>query len=78
MFLARRPSQHAIDEFIQGSQGLTLLYGRIGLALESLSHHEVDETIATVGRGDADFSDANHGETGEELFEVSINLNRET
>jgi len=58
MFLARRPSPLAIDHFLRDSQGLPLSYGPVGLVRGETARHDLDEEVAAIGRGEADFERA--------------------
>jgi uncharacterized protein (UPF0548 family) len=58
MFLVRRPSQPAIQQFIEQSQELPLSFSHVGMASESPAGYDIDETVVSIGRGDADFSRA--------------------
>jgi uncharacterized protein (UPF0548 family) len=58
MFLARRPSQSEIEEFIARSRDLPLSYNPIGIAKESPHGFKVDEASGVVGRGEQDFERA--------------------
>ena len=58
MFFATRPSRQAIDRFIKDSQALPLSYKQIGLAQGSPVGYDIDETLVTIGRGDAAFERA--------------------
>src|SRR5260370_22560046 len=58
MFLARRPSQRELEEFIARSLDLALSYNPIGIAKESPSGFKVDETSGVIGRGQQDFARA--------------------
>jgi uncharacterized protein (UPF0548 family) len=58
MFLARRPSQHAIEEFIARSRDLPLSYNPIGIAKESPNGFKVDEASGVVGRREEAFERA--------------------
>ena len=58
MFLATRPSRQAIERFIKDSQGLPLSYDQVGLAQGSPVGYDLDETIATIGHGEAAFERA--------------------
>ena len=58
MFFARRPSRQAIEGFIATSRALPLSYSPIGLAQSEPAGYRVDETIAAIGRGTADFDRA--------------------
>jgi uncharacterized protein (UPF0548 family) len=58
MFLAQRPSASAIDRFLCDSQELPLSYGPIGLVSGETARHDLDEEVATIGRGDTDFERA--------------------
>jgi len=58
MFLAQRPSASAIDRFLRDSQELPLSYGPVGLVSGGTARHDLDEEVATIGRGDTDFARA--------------------
>ncbi len=58
MFFAKRPSRQAIDRFIKDSQGLPLSYEQVGLAQGAPVGYDIDETLVTIGRGDAAFERA--------------------
>jgi uncharacterized protein (UPF0548 family) len=58
MFLVRRPSARFIERFIERSRDLPLTYSPVGLADGEPRGYDIDETIAVVGRGRADFDRA--------------------
>jgi uncharacterized protein (UPF0548 family) len=58
MFLATRPSRQAIERFIKDSQGLALSYDQVGLARGTPDDYDLDETLATIGHGEAAFERA--------------------
>src|SRR6266436_7464811 len=58
MFLTRRPSQQAIEEFIARSRDLPLSYNPIGIAKESPHGFKVDEASGVIGHGQQDFARA--------------------
>ena len=58
MFLIRRPSREAIERFIGRSQELPLSYSPIGLLRNETVRHDIDETVAAIGRGRQDFERA--------------------
>ncbi len=58
MFLARRPFQREIEEFITRSQDLPLSYNPIGIAKESPNGFKVDEACGVIGHGQPDFERA--------------------
>lgn len=58
MFLARRPSQRELEEFIARSRDLPLSYHPIGIAQESPRGFNVDEASGLVGHGWEDFERA--------------------
>jgi uncharacterized protein (UPF0548 family) len=58
MFLARRPSQLAIDRFLRDSQELPLSYGPVGLVTGKTAGDDLDEEVVAIGRGEADFERA--------------------
>ena len=58
MFLARRPSQNEIEEFITRSRNLPLSYKPVGIAKESPRGFNVDEASGVIGRGEQAFEQA--------------------
>ena len=58
MFLARRPSQFAIEEFITRSRDLPLSYNPIGIAKESPNGFKIDEASGVIGHGQEAFARA--------------------
>lgn len=58
MFLLRRPSQPAIDEFRQASEQLPLSYDPIGIAISRVRRGNVDEQVVPIGSGMEDFERA--------------------
>jgi uncharacterized protein (UPF0548 family) len=58
MFFATRPSRQEIGRFIKDSQALPLSYKQVGLAQGSPVGYDIDETLVTIGRGDAAFERA--------------------
>ena len=58
MFLAHRPSQHEIEEFIARSRDLPLSYSPTGIAKESPHGFKLDEASGVVGRGEPAFEQA--------------------
>ncbi len=58
MFLARRPSQREIEEFIARSRDLPLSYSPIGIAKESPDGFKVDEASGVIGHGQQAFERA--------------------
>jgi uncharacterized protein (UPF0548 family) len=58
MFLARRPSQSEIEEFIARSRDLPLSYHPIGIAKESPHGFKVDEASGVIGHGEQAFESA--------------------
>lgn len=55
MFLVRRPSQPAIDEFRRASERLPLSYDPIGIAISGAARGNVDEQVVAIGSGMEDF-----------------------
>lgn len=51
MFLAHRPSQRELEEFVDQSRDLPLSYDPIGIAQQSPPGFSVDEASAVVGKG---------------------------
>jgi uncharacterized protein (UPF0548 family) len=58
MFLARRPSAHDIDRFLDASRGLPLSYGPPGVVRERNAGVRLDEQVAVIGHGRGDFERA--------------------
>jgi len=58
MFLARRPPQRDLEEFIARSRDLPLSYNPIGIAKESPRGFNVDEASAVIGHGEQAFERA--------------------
>lgn len=58
MFLARRPTGHAIDRFLRQSQDLPLSYGPAGIVSTRCAGQHLDEVTAAIGRGQEDFERA--------------------
>ena len=58
MFLARRPSQREVEEFIARSRDLSLSYSPIGIAKESPDGFKVDEASGVIGHGQQAFERA--------------------
>ena len=58
MFLARRPSQREIEEFIARSRDLPLSYNPIGIAKESPHGFKIDEASGVIGHGEPAFEQA--------------------
>jgi uncharacterized protein (UPF0548 family) len=58
MFLARRPSRQTIDRFAEESQRLPLSYPQVGIANAAPADYDLDETIVTIGHGEASFERA--------------------
>jgi uncharacterized protein (UPF0548 family) len=53
MFSVRRPSQSAVDGFLESSRDLPLSYSPVGLARKSPPGFDVDEQLSTIGSGEA-------------------------
>lgn len=60
MFLARRPSQREIEEFLEASRQLPLSYDPIGIAKQSLAGFNSDLAKGVVGQGREAFERAKH------------------
>jgi uncharacterized protein (UPF0548 family) len=58
MFLARRPSQRELEEFITRSRDLSLSYDPIGIARTSPHGFKVDEASGVIGHGERAFEQA--------------------
>jgi uncharacterized protein (UPF0548 family) len=70
MFLARRPSQRAIERCIAQSRALPLSYAPIGLVRNKTVRHDIDEVVVAIGRGQADFERARAGLAAWNHFEI--------
>ena len=81
MFLLQRPDREAIDRFLAASSRLPLSYGPVGLAridgtrasnrdAPQAPGFDEDETVAAVGRGEADFARACAALRGWRQFEI--------
>ena len=51
MFLAHRPTQRELEEFLRQSRSLPLSYDKIGIAKETPPGFNVDESSAVIGHG---------------------------
>jgi uncharacterized protein (UPF0548 family) len=60
MFLAGRPAQRELEEFIARSRDLPLSYDPMGIAKESPRRFNVDEASAVIGLGKRDFDRAKY------------------
>ena len=69
MFLARRPSAEAIQEFLRESSDLPLSYGPVGILNEG-GRSNVDELTVAIGRGPADFARARAALMAWKQFEI--------
>lgn len=58
MFLASRPSESFVGRFLDASRNLALTYDPVGLAQVGGAGYDVDDTVAVIGRGHADFDRA--------------------
>ena len=58
MFLARRPTRQIIERFAEESRKLPLSYREVGIARASPAGYDLDETIVTIGHGEAVFERA--------------------
>jgi len=58
MFLPYRPYRQTIERFIRDSQELPLSYRSVGLLHSEGVGYDVDETVARIGRGQADLNRA--------------------
>ncbi len=70
MFFARRPSREAIDRFVYDSRELPLSYGPIGIVNGETPRRDLDEAIATIGRGTTDFDRARAALMGWKQFDI--------
>jgi uncharacterized protein (UPF0548 family) len=58
MFLARRPCQREVEEFLDRSRHLSLSYDPIGIAKQSPPGFKVDQASAVIGHGQKAFERA--------------------
>jgi uncharacterized protein (UPF0548 family) len=58
MFLARRPTRQRVERFAEESRGLPLSYGDVGIAQATPAGYDLDETIVTIGHGEAAYERA--------------------
>ena len=58
MFLATRPTSRVIERFLEESRTLPFSYEPVGAAQRQPDGYNVDETVVTIGRGQADFDRA--------------------
>jgi uncharacterized protein (UPF0548 family) len=58
VFCARRPTRQTIERFAEASRTLPLSYSEVGMAKASPAGYDVDETILTIGHGEAAFERA--------------------
>ena len=58
MFVAHRPSPHAISRFIGDSQRLPLSYSPVGIVRTRSARPDLDEEVVAIGHGRADFERA--------------------
>ena len=58
MFLAHRPTQRELEEFLSHSRSLPLSYNQVGIARQSPHGFKVDQASAVVGRGEQAFERA--------------------
>src|SRR5262245_19515902 len=65
----RRPSAVAIERFLEASRALPLSYGPTGI-LARAAANRLDEQVATIGHGDADFARARRALTAWKHFEI--------
>jgi uncharacterized protein (UPF0548 family) len=70
MFLATRPTRRTIERFLDESQALPFSYAPIGAAQHEPDGYNVDETIVSIGRGDADFDRAKAALTAWKHFDL--------
>jgi uncharacterized protein (UPF0548 family) len=58
MFLAHRPTQSELEEFLSHPRSLPLSYDQVGIARQSPHGFKVDQASAVVGRGEQAFERA--------------------
>ena len=58
MFLAHRPTQRELEEFLSHSRSLPLSYDQVGIVRQSPHGFKVDQASAVVGRGEQAFERA--------------------
>jgi uncharacterized protein (UPF0548 family) len=55
MFMATRPAKQTVERFLTESRSVPLSYDPIGIAQHGHDGFNIDELIAPIGRGEADF-----------------------
>jgi uncharacterized protein (UPF0548 family) len=70
MFLLHRPTREKIDRFIAASQTLPLSYSPVGMLRDGAPGYDRDETVAVIGRGEADFERARAALAAWKQFDV--------
>lgn len=70
MFLARRPSLDAINQFLRDSRELPLSYGPVGIVRPETARQDVDELAVAIGNGVADFERARAALVAWEQFNI--------
>jgi uncharacterized protein (UPF0548 family) len=58
MFFVHRPSQQAVDHFLDDSRELQLSYGPVGIVKGEAAGYALDEMLVAIGKGTADFERA--------------------
>ena len=70
MFLVHRPTRDELDRFIAASQALPLSYAPVGILRDATPGYDRDETVAAIGRGEADFERARAALAAWKQFDV--------
>ena len=70
MFMARRPSQAAIDRFLCESRDLPLSYAPIGIVRDANGSRRLDEKTVAIGHGKQDFERARAALTAWKQFDI--------
>ena len=70
MFLLHRPTREDIDRFIAASLTLPLSYSPVGILRDEVHGYDRDETVAAIGRGEADFERARAALAAWKQFDV--------
>jgi uncharacterized protein (UPF0548 family) len=58
MFLATRPTSRVIERFLEASRTVPFSYEPVGAAQRDAPGYNIDETIVSIGHGQADFDRA--------------------
>jgi uncharacterized protein (UPF0548 family) len=70
MFLLHRPTREEIERFLTASRTLPLSYSPVGILRDGTPGYDRDETVAAIGRGEADFERARAALAAWKQFDV--------